>query len=123
MEGWTIDDHNVILTSVAPQRGQQYQLIFPRYNIKTADWEKFRMCIAELRSGERLNAEILSAERVSSALIALRDIAIEAYNHAMKPKKAHVKSVSWWTEFLTKRKRRMYAARKAFQMERVPELR
>ena len=73
-------------------------------------------------SEERLNAEILSAERVFSAVIAPRDIVIEASNHAMKPKKTHMKSVSWWTEFLTKLKR-IYAARKAFQMERVPELR
>ena len=121
VEGWTTSDHNVILTSVAPQRGQQYQLTFPRYNIKKADWGKFRRRIAELRSRGCLNAEILSVERVSSAAIALRDTIIEAYNHAMKLKKAHVKSVSWWTESLTKR--RMYAPRKAFQMERAPELR
>ncbi|PBC25075.1 hypothetical protein APICC_02129 [Apis cerana cerana] len=43
------------------------------------------------------------------------------YNHVMKPKKGQVKSVSWWTESLTKR--RMYAAKKAFQMERASELR
>ena len=121
VEEWTTNDHNVILTSVAPQRGQQYQLTLPKYNIKTADWGKFRRRIAELRSGGCLNAEILSAERVFSAAIALRDTIIEACNHAMKPKKAHVKSVSWWTESLTKK--RMYATRKAFQMERAPELR
>ena len=123
VEEWTTSDHNVILTSVAPQRGQQYQPPLPRYNTRTADWGRFRRRIEELRSGGRLNAEIHSAEGVSSAAIALRDTIIEACNYAMKPKKAHVKSVTWWTESLTKRKRRMYVARKAFQTERTPELR
>ena len=68
MEGWTTSDHNTILTCMAPQRSQQYQLIFPRYNIRMADWRKFRRRIVELQSQGRPNAEILSPEGVFSVI-------------------------------------------------------
>ena len=53
---------------MAPQRSQQYQLIFPRYNIRMADWRKFRRRIVELQSQGRPNAEILSPEGVFSVI-------------------------------------------------------
>lgn len=107
-------DHNTILTCMAPEHGQQYRLTLLRFNIRTVDWRKFSRHIAELRSQGCLITGILSAEGVSSAAIAIRDVIIETCNHAMK---AHVKSVTLWTHSLTVLKRKM------FQMERAPELR
>ncbi|KAK2574716.1 hypothetical protein KPH14_013039, partial [Odynerus spinipes] len=90
----------------------------PRYSVSGANWEKFD---EELLRGKRNHTVPLTydcREEVEAAADAITNLVIAACESSLRKKRNRTAPVPWWTEELTRQKKKTYRARKRFQNER-----
>ncbi|KAG7197099.1 hypothetical protein KM043_012394 [Ampulex compressa] len=94
----------------------------PRLNIAKANWDVFRK---NLRVGrERLaGIEPVCKNDVERMAAAVEEVILSASSDSIPEKRQHARSVPWWIEDLTRRKRPVYKCRRLFQKETDKEQR
>lgn len=122
-EGWTTSDHNLIIFTYRSNTSTAHPSQLPRFNTKTADWDKFEEALSQEKEQKLKNLPYNTVEDVEAAATNIRDAIIAACVRSMKVKSLYTRSVPWWTETLTALKKRTYKTRRAFQRERDPAAR
>lgn len=89
-----------------------------RFNLTLANWEKFDEVIFSCSCTNLEGLGVESVENVERYASALGKSILEACEAAIPRKKTHVKSYPWWTRKLTRTKKLVHQAKRAYQRGR-----
>ncbi|CAB0034360.1 unnamed protein product [Trichogramma brassicae] len=89
----------------------------PRFCIRRANWAKYRRISSE---ANLIHIEAINKNEVDELVTTLTTTVCDAANRSIPKKKTRIKSVPWWNQVLTMKKRRSHRARKIWQREQDP---
>lgn len=121
---WSTSDHNSIdIRLRVPKKSDDRGTVNMRFDTRRADWEQFAETLTNLSKSRLETIEVSSADHIEELADTLATVLTEACTASMPRKRKFRKSNPWWTQELTRLKKKVAGYRRAFQTGWVEPLR